>query len=109
MDCGNFRFIFAYTRGVRITGYERVPDWPNLGPSVLIATALIVAVRTAKWPAKPEVDPKFSDVDPELDKEIRFAMRVSARVMRALVSRHECLFPQKRVPTWDPAADEVMK
>ena len=34
-----------------VGGYENRPDWPKLGPSFLIATCLIVAIRTAKWAA----------------------------------------------------------
>jgi len=33
-----------------VGGYTQKPDWPKLGTSLLIATALIVAIRTAKWP-----------------------------------------------------------
>ncbi len=29
-------------------GYHDRPDWPKMGPSLLIATALIVAIRTAR-------------------------------------------------------------
>lgn len=104
-----FRLMFAYTQGMmRVMRYEQRPDWPKLGPSVLIATALIVAIRTAKWPAKVD-DPKLSDVDPELDQEVRFAARVSMRVMRHLLDRHECLFPQQRVPVWEPTGEDVPK
>ena len=31
---------------MEIGGYNDVPDWPKMGPSLLIATALIVAIRT---------------------------------------------------------------
>jgi hypothetical protein len=37
---------------MKVVGNERRPDWPKLGPSIIIATALIVAIRTAKWVAK---------------------------------------------------------
>src|SRR4051794_34320017 len=36
---------------MEIGGYNNVPDWPKMGPSLLIATCLIVAIRTAKWSA----------------------------------------------------------
>lgn len=39
----HIRPLFAYTRRMKVTGYERKTDWPKLGPSLLIATALIVA------------------------------------------------------------------
>ncbi len=37
--------------GLEIGGTTDQPDWPKLGPSLLIATCLIVAIRTAKWTA----------------------------------------------------------
>lgn len=102
--------MFAYTQTMKVTGHERSPDWPKLGPSVLIATALIVAIRTAKWAARGEADAeKLSDVDPELDKEVRFAVRISIRVMNELLKQHESLFPQKRVPIWEATDDDVPK
>ena len=38
--------------GLEIGGYEERPDWPKMGPSLLIATCLILAIRTAKRPAQ---------------------------------------------------------
>ena len=78
---------------MKVVGNERRPDWPKLGPSIIIATALIVAIRTAKWVAKSSTDAQFSDVDVELDKEVSFAARISIRVMHELLRRHESLFP----------------
>lgn len=49
------------------------PDWPKLGPSLLIAASVILAIRTAKWPA---VFYK-STAHPELDKEIDFAANLT--------------------------------
>jgi hypothetical protein len=94
---------------MRVAGQERSPDWPKLGPSILIATALIVAIRTAKWAAKGGGDGKVSDVDVELDQEISFAARISIRVMHELLRKHESLFPQKVVPTWEPTDEDVPK
>ena len=54
---------------MEVGGYNDVPDWPKMGPSLLIATALIVAIRTAKWSAT--IDARNSNC--ELDKEIDFA------------------------------------
>jgi hypothetical protein len=34
--------------GLDIGGYDQKPDWPKLGPSLLIASCLILAIRTAK-------------------------------------------------------------
>lgn len=109
-NCGLFRLVFAYTEAMRVTGHESSPDWPKLGPSVLIATALIVAIRTAKWPTVAGSDDRtVSDVDPELDKEVSFATRISIRVMRELLKKHETLFPQKLEPRWEPTDENVPK
>lgn len=91
---------------MKIVGHQRRPDWPKLGPSIIIATALIVAIRTAKWAAKAPGDAKFSDVDLELDKEVSFATRISIRVMHELLRRHEGLFPQRLDPIYEAGSEE---
>jgi hypothetical protein len=96
-------------KGLRVTGHERGPDWPKLGPSVLIATALVVAIRTAKWSSKPKEDCGGADIDLELDQEVSYAMKITMRVMRALVKGHECLFPQKLTPVSEPTGEDVPK
>jgi hypothetical protein len=106
LSSSHIRLFFAYTRCVRVVGHDRRPDWPKLGPSILIATALIVAIRTAKWAAKASGDPHFSDVDVELDKEVSFAARISIRVMHELLRKHESLFPQQRVPIYEAGSEE---
>lgn len=91
---------------MRVTGYERKTDWPKLGPSLLIATALIVAIRTAKWAAKGAGDAQLSDVDVDLDREVSYAVRISVRVMHELLKRHASLFPQKLDPVCEAGSDE---
>jgi len=44
--------------GLDIGGYEQRPDWPKMGPSLLIAACLVLAIRTAKWPPAPEAPPQ---------------------------------------------------
>jgi hypothetical protein len=93
-----FRLFFAYADfmpdGLEVGGYEQRPDWPKVGPSLLIATCLILAIRTAKWPA---VFDKHT-AHPELDREIDFAEHLAGRVLSTLVSKRESIFPQKREP-----------
>lgn len=102
----HIRFFFAYTRLMKVAGNQRRPDWPKLGPAIIIATALVVAIRTAKWAAKSSTDAQFSDVDVELDKEVTFAARISIRVMHELLRRHEGLFPQSTVPIYEDGSEE---
>ena len=91
---------------MRVAGYARKTDWPKLGPSLLIATALIVAIRTAKWAAKGVGDAKLSDVDVDLDREVSYAVRISVRVMHELLRRHESLFAQKTEPIYEAGSNE---
>ena len=42
----------AMGAGMDIGGYEQCPDWPKMGPSLLIGSFLILAVRTVKWPPR---------------------------------------------------------
>jgi hypothetical protein len=72
-----------------------------MGPSILIATALIVAIRTVKWAAKSSGDPRCSNVDGDLDREVTYAASITIRVIHKLVMKHERLFPGKREPIFD--------
>ena len=91
---------------MRVVGYEKRTDWPKLGPSLLIATALIVAVRTAKWGRRGSEDPRVCGVDPELDAEVAFAVRLADRVMHALMRQHGSLFPQRKEPVYEAGSEE---
>ena len=77
---------------MEVIGHNTGPDWPKLGPSMLIATALVVAIRTARWVAKAP-GAGLSDVDPELDREVDFAVRVADRLLHALLKKHPGCFP----------------
>jgi hypothetical protein len=61
--------------GLKVGGQHDRPDWPKMGPSLLIATSLIVAVRTAKWPQR--ADTMLSEQS--LNEEIEFAVQVLCR------------------------------
>ena len=58
---------------MEVGGYKDVPDWSKMGPSLLIATCLVVAIRTAKWSAT--IDARNSNC--ELNREIDFAAQVA--------------------------------
>ena len=91
--------------GLEVGGYEQRPDWPKLGPSLLIATCVILAIRTAKWPA---VFDK-STSQPELDREIEYAANLAKSVLSRLMSRAETIFPQRREPWYQPGDEDVPK
>jgi len=57
-------------------------------PSLLIASCLILAIRTAKWP--PNCDPSLAEKN--LEDEIGFAIRTANRVLPNLVAKYASLF-----------------
>ena len=91
------------TVGLDIGGYEQRPDWPKMGPSLLIASCLILAIRTAKWNVRPA---DGTTADRDLDVEIEYAVQLAGRVFSALVGRHGNIFPQKREPWFVPNGDD---
>ena len=88
-----------------IGGYRDYPDWPKLGPSLLIASCLILAIRTAKWAASH--DSKFSNSD--LSKEIDYAVSLADSVLSKLLAHKNSLFPQKREFWHLPDDDDIPK
>lgn len=80
--------------GLEVGGYTDIPDWPKLGPSLLIATCLILAIRTAKWPART----KRMLSDSELDQEVDFAEYLAKKVLSHLMSRNETIFRSENSP-----------
>jgi len=60
--------------GLDVGGYHDRPDWPKMGPSLLIASCLILAIRTARW--NPILDPSLANQD--MNDEIQFAIKHGA-------------------------------
>jgi len=87
---------------MEIGGYKEVSDWPKMGPSLLVATCLIVAIRTAKWSAT--IDAKNSNS--ELDKEIDFAAHVAQRVLSAVMKLSPSIFPSRKQPWYRATSDD---
>jgi hypothetical protein len=86
---------------MEIGGYETRTDWPKLGPSLLIATCLLVAIRTARWPA--HLNSTTREI--ELDDEIEFAAHVSGRVFALLVKKWPAIFAARREPWYKADGD----
>ncbi len=80
--------------GLEVGGYHDSPDWPILGPSLLIATCIILAIRTAKWPAR--FDERLSHH--ELDQEIDYAAGLANRVLSRLVAKRKAFSLRRRCP-----------
>jgi hypothetical protein len=87
--------------GLEVGGFNESPNWPKIGPSLLIATCVILAIRTAKWPVRS--DAKLSETD--LDLEIEHAAHLAGRVLSKLISTKSSIFPSRKEP-WYQANDE---
>jgi hypothetical protein len=85
---------------MKVVGQDTSPDWSRLGPTLLTATAMVVAIRTARWPGRGS-DALCSDIDHDLDREVEMAARITDRVLHALLRKHAGMFPQKRTPVVD--------
>jgi len=88
-----------------IGGYTARPDWPKLGPSLVIGTCLILAIRTAKWPAN--FLERTSEMD--LENEIAYAAHLANKVLSALIGKQENLFPSRTVPWYQPSEEDRPK
>jgi len=91
--------------GLDVGGYHDRPDWPKMGPSLLIASSLIFAIRTAKWP--PRFDPMISEHDTE--KEMDFAIQAANRILAKLMVKCEVIFPQKKQAWYQPNEEDLPK
>jgi hypothetical protein len=85
----------------KVGGYRREVDFQKLGPALLIASSLVLAIRTAKW--GPTHSDGLSAVD--WDKEVEHSARVAKIVLSHLTARYPELFRVKDVP-WFVATDE---
>lgn len=89
----------------RIGGYRREVDHQKLGPALLIASNLVLAIRTARW--TPTHSDGVSHV--EWDKEVEHSVRIAKIVLSHLTSRCPELFQTKDEPWYIPVDDEVPK
>jgi hypothetical protein len=79
-----------------------VPTFHEWDLTLLIASALILAIRTARWPATLDE----SVVSPELDQEIDYAVLLATRTLSRLLKEKESMFPSRREPRYAPGEDE---
>jgi hypothetical protein len=87
--------------GPQVGGYRRDVDYQKLGPALLIASSLVLAIRTARW--SPTTSDGLAHV--EWEKEVEHSVRVAKIVLSHLTSRCPELFQTKEVP-WYVATDE---
>jgi hypothetical protein len=77
---------------MEVIGHNTGPDWPKLGPSMLIATPLVVAIRTARWAAKAP-GAGLSDVDADLDREVATDFPFRSLEIEGLISAKRAISP----------------
>jgi hypothetical protein len=87
--------------GPQVGGHRREVDYQKLGPALLIASSLVLAIRTARW------SPTHSDglANVEWDAEVEHSVRIAKIVLSHLTVRCSELFQMKDVP-WYVATDE---
>lgn len=85
----------------RVGGVRKEIDYQKLGPALLIASSLVLAIRTARWPATHSDG--LADVD--WQKEIEHSARIAKVMLTHLTSRFPNLFSSRDVP-WYEATDE---
>jgi hypothetical protein len=87
---------------MKIAGYEVRPDYARMGLSLLIASAMILAIRTARWP--PTLGENLAS--PELDQEIEYAVLLASRTLSRLLRDKAEMFPTRREPRVEPDDEE---
>lgn len=88
-----------------IGGYRREVDFKKLGPALIIASSLVLAIRTARWP------PTHSDglANMEWEKEIEHSVRIAKIVLSHVTARCPEMFQMKDVPWYVASDDEVAR
>ena len=87
---------------MEIAGPRKEVDLSRLGPTLVIASSLIFAIRTAKWP-RIVVN---SVSTPEWDAEVEQSIRMAHGILSHLLSKSPFLFQFKDVAWYQPDEDE---
>lgn len=90
---------------MEVGGYTKQPDWVKLGPSLLVAASLVLAIRTAKW----TTNSCETSSSPEWEVEVDRSVQIARRVLSHLLAHSAQLFPSKDVPWHQPGEDEAPK
>jgi hypothetical protein len=100
----SIRLLFAYDgeMGIGSSGHRDETAWPKLGPSLLIASCLILAVRTAKWSQRS----RGTTADMDLEAEIEHAVTLARRTLSVLLKLAPSIFPQRKIPLYEAMDDE---
>jgi hypothetical protein len=87
--------------GSQVGGYRREVGYQKLRPALLIASSLVLAIRTTH--SEPTQSDGLANID--LEKEVEHSVRIAKIVLSHLTSRHPDLFQSKDV-AWQVATDE---
>jgi hypothetical protein len=90
---------------MKIGGFNKQVDFAKLGPTLVIASSLVLAIRTAKWPRKVVETASATEWEAELEHSIWIANRVLSH----LLAKSPNLFQQKDIPWYQPSEDESPK
>jgi hypothetical protein len=87
----------------RVGGIRKEVDYQKLDPALLIASGLVLAVRTARWPTT------HSDglADADWQKEVEHSARVAKAMLTHLTARFPNLFSLKDMPWYEATDDDV--
>ena len=87
----------------RVGGVRKEIGYQKLGPALLIASSLVLAIRTARWPATHSDG--LADVD--WQKEIEHSARIAKVMLTHLTSRFPNLFSSRDVPSYEATDEDV--
>jgi hypothetical protein len=91
---------------MEIAGSRREVDLSRMGPMLVIASSLILAIRTARWP-RASVEsasdgqsnvPSNEQSDAQWEAEVEQAVRMAHRIFAHLVNKSPFLFQYKDAP-----------
>jgi hypothetical protein len=87
----------------RVGGVRKEVDYQKLGPALLIASSLVLAVRTARWPTTHSNG--LADVD--WQKEVEHSARIAKAMLTHLTSRFPNIFLTKDIAWYEGSDDDV--
>ena len=89
---------------MQVGGVQKRVDWERLGPTLVIASSLVLAIRTARWPL--DSTPTASQL--EWDAEVEHSVRLAKRVLSHLLAKTPGMFVHKDVPWYQATDDDVV-
>ncbi len=87
---------------MKVGGHNRQVDFERLGPSLVIAASLVLAIRTAKK-AVPDAQCSSSN----WDKDVESSVQIAHMILTQAIQRYPGLFQHKNVPWYIPNDEDV--